>query len=281
MKPKPFLKWAGGKRQLLSNLEPIFPENYGKYVEPFVGGGAVFFHLEPKTAFIADSNKDLINTYKVVRDDVGNLMKLLVDYPYDQNFYYSIRKTQPKSLSKIERAARFIYLNRTCFNGLYRVNKKGEFNVPFGKYKNPTICDEDKLKSASKALQGVEIHSLDYIETLDSFVEPGDFVFLDPPYYPISEHSDFKRYTKDFFYPDMHVELAQHFRRLSDNGVFAILTNSTADPVMDLYSDFTYRVVSTNRNINSKASRRKKGEDLIVLSKPLSELLSMTKIENA
>lgn len=274
MKIKPFLKWAGGKRQLLDALQKCVPEQYDRYFEPFVGGGALFFHLQPQIATIGDSNEELINTYTIVRDNVADLIEELSCYPHTKEFFYEIRSVQPSELSPLKRAARFIYLNRTCFNGLYRVNKKGQFNVPFGSYKNPNICDVPTLTAASEALQNVEIRAGDYWSILSGSVRPSDFVFLDPPYYPVSEYSDFKRYTKAFFYAEDHRLLATRFAELSEAGVYVILTNSNAPFVRELYSDFYSQVVDTNRNINSIASRRTKGEDLVVLSKPLQRILN-------
>lgn len=275
MNIKPFLKWAGGKRQLLASLEDFLPNQYGKYIEPFLGGGALFFYLQPHQGVIGDSNAELMNTYRVVRDQVDILIQTLSDYPHDKDFYYKLRAKQPADLSDIARAARFVYLNRTCFNGLYRVNKKGEFNVPFGSYKNPRICDGPTLRLASKALQSVEIITDDYLHTLKKYTKKGDLVFLDPPYYPISEYSDFKRYTKDFFYAEDHERLANVFKELSDAGVYVILTNSNAPFVRELYKDFFNHLVSSNRNINSIGSRRTNGEDLVVLSEPLVQAMGI------
>lgn len=281
MSLKPFLKWAGGKRQLLTILESYIPQRYGKYIEPFIGGGALFFHLEPHNAIISDSNDDLINTYHMVRDEVDELISLLDSYPHDKNFFYDIRSNHPMDLTPVERAARFIYLNRTCFNGLYRVNKKGEFNVPFGSYKNPKICDAPLLRSASRALKNVLIQTSDYKTVLLENAKEGDLVFLDPPYYPISTFSDFKRYTKEFFYETDHKQLATIFRELSSRGVHVILTNSNAPLIRNLFSDYFCFVADTNRNINSDGSKRTQGEDLIVISDSLVQELRLKEAENA
>lgn len=275
---KPFLKWAGGKTQLLEVLSRYVPTDYGKYIEPFIGGGALFFRLQPRYAVISDSNAELIQTYKVVRDDVEQLIDLLKGYPHDEAFYYNLRSQNPNELTSVEGAARFIYLNRTCYNGLYRVNKKGQFNVPFGLYQNPTICDEPALRAASEALAEVVIEVGDYQETLDKWAEPGDFVFLDPPYFPISQYSDFKRYTKKFFYEEDQVQLAARFRALADKGVYMLLTNSNAPLIRELYGDFSYEVASTNRNINSKGAGRTNGQDLIVAGHNLMEIVSIPRL---
>jgi len=260
----PFLKWAGGKRQLLDHLLKHVPPVYGKYIEPFVGGGALFFHLRPKTAVIADQNAELMNCYRMVRDSVGEVIELLKSYPHDKDFYYEIRARQPSELNNVERAARLIYLNKTCYNGLYRVNKKGEFNVPFGSQKNPTIYDEELLREVSEALSHTIIEDGDFEGVLRKHAGPGDFTYLDPPYYPVSEYSDFKRYTKEFFYEEDHVRLAEQFERLAAQGVWVLLTNSNTEFTRRLYQGFPYEIVETKRAINSKADGRQAGRDLIV-----------------
>lgn len=261
----PFLKWVGGKSQLLNELQKYIPQSYNKYIEPFVGGGALFFNLSPETAIINDSNEELINAYKVVRDDVGSLIELLRTYDYEKDFYYQMRAKSPQGLSKIERAARLIYLNKTCFNGLYRVNKKNEFNVPMGRYSNPTICDEDKLIAASKALQNTVIECADYKEVLTEYASRGDLVYIDPPYHPISNYSDFKRYTKEFFYQEDQVILRDFIRELKAKGCFVIASNSHCDFILDLYKDFDIKVVSAKRYINKIAERRNNINEVIIL----------------
>lgn len=263
---KPFLKWAGGKSQLLDTLMRHVPADYGKYIEPFVGGGALFFHLHPKEAVISDSNPELINCYRMVRDEAKDLIELLCRYPHDKTFYYDLRAKNPTDLTVVERAARFIYLNKTCYNGLYRVNKKGQFNVPFGSQKNPKICDPDTLLAASHALQDTIIEEGDYRDILKRYAKAGDFVFLDPPYDPVGGHSDFKRYTKEFFYETNQVQLAYEFERLVEQGVKCILTNSDTALTRSLYEKFPHEVVETKRNINSNGARRNTGQDLIVFA---------------
>lgn len=263
-KATPFLKWAGGKTQLLYSLSSHVPSNFGKYIEPFLGGGAFFFYLQPNRAILADSNEELINCFQAVQRNVKQVIKKLLLYKNTKEFYYTVRGLEPNSLSKTERAARFIYLNRTCFNGLYRVNKKGQFNVPYGKYKNPTICDENKLLKAHLALQGAQIICQDYKKVIKKYAKPGDFIYFDPPYYPVSKYSDFKRYTKDFFYEDDHIDLANLFRHLFEKGCFVLLTNSNCEFVKELYKDFNYTIIDTKRVINKYPSRRNSGQDLIV-----------------
>lgn len=260
---KPFLKWAGGKTQLLPELRKHVPANYGRYIEPFVGGGAFFFDLCPHEAIISDSNEELIITYKIVRDRVRELIEALRDHKNEEDYYYKIRSKKPVNLSLLDRASRFIYLNKTCFNGLYRVNKKNEFNVPFGRRKNPTICDEVTLLRSSDCLQNTTIIHGDYLEVLRKHARPNDFIFIDPPYVPVGEYADFKRYTKEFFYKDDHVKLRDEFVRLYKSGCFPLLTNSVTPFVQELYSGFEQYKIKTKRLISSKASTRN-GHDLIV-----------------
>ena len=264
---KPILKWAGGKTQLLNDLIPLIPNYTGKYIEPFVGGGALFFALQPKNAVIADSNPELINTYKQIAKHVDQVIEKLRKFKNDEKEFYQVRSLNPKNLSPIEAAARFIYLNKTCFNGLYRVNRKGEFNVPFGHYKNPKIVDTEALIAASTLLKNTTIVCADYKEVLNKYVQPNDFVFLDPPYFPVGKYSDFKRYTKEQFYEEDHRELAEEYKKLTQNKVYSILTNSNTPLVHELYDDFNMRVLSTKRHISSKSSTRK-GEDAIITNYP-------------
>lgn len=264
---KPILKWAGGKTQMLNDLLPKVPSSYGKYIEPFFGGGAMFFALQPKNAIIADSNPELINLYREVAANIDEVIRYLRKYENTSEMFYAVREQEWTQLPKAEAAARTIFLNRTCFNGLYRVNKQGKFNVPYGKYANPKICDEDGLKAASEALKKAEILCGDYLLVLDHYAQPGDFVFLDPPYLPISEYADFKRYTKEQFYEEDHVELAKIIMRLHERGCHIILTNSNHPLVHELYAPFTIDVIQTKRHISCNGSTRK-GEDVIVTIPP-------------
>ncbi|KAF1293544.1 Dam family site-specific DNA-(adenine-N6)-methyltransferase [Candidatus Enterococcus leclercqii] len=260
---KPILKWAGGKTQMLQVLHENMPRNYNKYIEPFIGGGALYFSEQAEKAIISDSNEELINLYEVVANDVEKLISELGKYYYDKDFYYEVRSLNTNGLSNIERAARTVFLNRTGFNGLYRVNKKGEFNVPFGKYKNPKILDAVALRAASQQLQRTNIYNSDYKEVLREYAEPGDFIFLDPPYMPISEYSDFKRYTKEQFGLNDQRELAIEVKRLTELGCYVMLTNSAHPLILDLYKDFDIQVFETKRMINSNAAKRT-GQDIIV-----------------
>ena len=269
---KPILKWAGGKTQMLGDLLPKVPSSYGRYIEPFLGGGAMFFALQPEQAVIADSNPELINLYRQVANHVDDVVCQLKKYENTQEMFYTVRGQDWTMLPEAEAAARTIFLNKTCFNGLYRVNKKGRFNVPFGKYKNPKICDEEGLKAASAALKKAEIVCGDYLLVLEHYAQPGEFVFLDPPYLPISEYSDFKRYTKEQFYEEDHVELAKMVKTLHERGCHVILTNSNHPLVHELYAPFTIDVIQTKRHISCNGSTRK-GEDVIVTIPPKQRTL--------
>lgn len=269
---KPILKWAGGKTQMLGDLLPKVPSSYRRYIEPFLGGGAMFFALQPEQAVIADSNPELINLYRQVANHVDDVVCQLKKYENTQEMFYAVRGQDWTMLPEAEAAARTIFLNKTCFNGLYRVNKKGRFNVPFGKYKNPKICDEEGLKAASAALKKAEIVCGDYLLVLEHYAQPGDFVFLDPPYLPISEYSDFKRYTKEQFYEEDHVELAKMVKTLHERGCHVILTNSNHPLVHELYAPFTIDVIQTKRHISCNGSTRK-GEDVIVTIPPKQRTL--------
>lgn len=269
---KPILKWAGGKTQMLSDLLPKVPSSYGRYIEPFFGGGALFFALQPEKAIIADSNPELINMYRQVASCPDDVIKHLKQYENTKEIFYHVRSQTWKVLPPAEAAARTIFLNKTCFNGLYRVNKKGEFNVPYGKYANPKICDQEALLAASRALEKAEILCGDYFLVLEYYAQEGDFIFLDPPYLPISEYSDFKRYTKEQFYEEDHIELSKIIMRLHERGCHIVLTNSNHPLVHELYSPFTIDVVSTKRYISCRGNRRK-GEDVIVTIPPKQKSL--------
>lgn len=260
---KPFLKWAGGKSQLIDDLLKFSPISFNKYIEPFIGGGALYFSLNHSNSVISDLNEELIITYKEVRDNVDEIISILETYKNDESFFYQIRKINPIKLSNHERAARLIYLNKTCFNGLYRVNKKGEFNVPFGK-RSTTFLNKDILFSASEYLQETEIQHADYKTTIDKFAQEGDFVFLDPPYQPVGKHSDFKRYTKEFFYESDQMILADTFKNLVQKGCYVILTNSDHPFILDLYKDFQIEIFHTKRLI-SRNPKTRIGKDIIVL----------------
>lgn len=264
---KPILKWAGGKSQMLDVLLPRVPKHYGKYIEPFFGGGALFFALRPENAVIADSNPELVNLYTQVRDHVEDVISALAGYKNEREQFLQARSLDWTNLSPIDAAARTVYLNKTCFNGLYRVNRKGQFNTPFGKYKNPKICDTQALREASKALRKATIVCGDYTTVLAEYAKPDDFVFLDPPYIPVSEYSDFKRYTKEQFEISDHSRLAIEFSRLHSLGCHLLLTNSNHPLVHDLYGQYEIQVIPTKRSVACRAGSRT-GEDTLVIASP-------------
>ena len=260
---KPVLKWAGGKTQIIKQLIERSPKKFNKYIEPFFGGGALFFHLNPIKAIIADSNPELTNLYQCLATNPDKLIELLTSFRNEEDLFYSTRALEFNSLDPYHAAARTLYLNKTCFNGLYRVNKKGQFNVPYGRYANPKIGDPDILFAASEVLQRAMIYNGDYKAILREHAEPGDFIFLDPPYLPISKYSDFQRYTKEQFYEEDHRELAAEVHRLHELGCYVLLSNSNHPLVHELYDAYKIEVLQTKRNINSKA-RGRTGEDIIV-----------------
>lgn len=260
---KPFLKWAGGKTQLLSELHKYVPNNFNKYIEPFIGGGAMFFSLNPHESIIADSNEELVITYRQVKNAVEEIIQHLETFEHNEEFYYNLRSLNPNKLEHSYRAARLIYLNKTCFNGLYRVNKKGQFNVPYGKG-NGSFLNEEVLRNASEFLADTTIINSDYLDVLNEFATGGDFIFLDPPYYPVGKYSDFKRYTKEFFYHEDQVRLKEEFDRLVNIGCKVVLTNSDHEVILDLYSDYQIDIIETRRMISSN-SKTRKGKDIIVV----------------
>lgn len=264
---RPLLKWAGGKTQLLDDIISKMPKKYGRYIEPFFGGGALFFAVRPAGGIIADSNPELVNLYRSIADDVEGVIAQLRRYRNTEESFYDVRALDCAKLSNVEAAARTIFLNRTCFNGLYRVNKSGQFNVPFGRYKNPKIIDEGSLRAASTLLGNTKIVCGDYKTVLKENAQSGDFVFLDPPYLPVSEYADFKRYTKEQFYEEDHVELAAEVKRLHELGCHVVLTNSNHPLVHEQYRKFAIEVIQTKRYISCNGKGRT-GEDVIVTIPP-------------
>ena len=264
---RPILKWAGGKTQLLPALASHIPSHFDRYVEPFVGGGALFFSLQPEHALLSDSNPELVNLYRQVAQNVDEVIACLRRYENTREMFYDTRSQDWRQLSVCEAAARMIYLNRTCFNGLYRVNRKGEFNVPFGGYSNPTICDESNLRAASSLLKKAEIVCADFSDILQVKIKAGDFIFLDPPYMPVGKWADFKRYTKEQFGIADQRRLSDAIARLRGNDIWAVLTNSNHPLVRELYSEYPIEIVQTRRNISSDGEARQ-GEDAIVDIRP-------------
>lgn len=268
--PHPFLKWAGGKRQLISQMDQYFPRNFNKYNEPFVGGGAIFFYLLPEKAILIDNNKDLIDTYNVVKNSVSELIQSLKKHKNEKEYYYQIRNIDRNieefnEWTQIEKASRIIYMNRCCFNGLYRVNSKGQFNVPFGKYKNPKFCDKDNLLTVNKALKNVQLVHGSFEKSLD-FAEKDDFIYFDPPYVPISNSANFTSYTKDNFGKEDQIRLHEVFKELDERGCKVMLNNSYSDLIADLYSDYQIKELRAKRVINSDASKRGAIKELLILN---------------
>jgi len=266
-RPRPFLKWAGGKGSLLSEILRRVPENFDRYVEPFLGGGAVFFALAPKRALLSDLNEELINTFTMVRNHPEDLLEHLRSHKHSRKYFSNLRDLDRSSdywtRNSIEKASRLIYLNKTCFNGLYRVNSRGEFNVPFGDYKNPNFADTENIHACSQALQHVDLRSGPF-ENLEADIRKGDFVYFDPPYVPLNASSNFESYTKDGFGPENQQRLADFCRRLDAKGISFMLSNSDTSFVRELFSAFQIEVVQAARAINSKSERRGKVSEVIV-----------------
>jgi len=263
IKSQPFLKWAGGKTQLLHELIKRVPEEYNVYFEPFIGGGALYFAIAPEEAVIADINDDLVNAYIVVRDNPNELLEALSKYKNEKDFYYSIRSQDQNKLGKIERAARLVYLNRTCFNGLYRVNKNGQFNVPFANYKNPNFVQTERILAASQMLQNTDVYHAGFEKVLVE-AKAGDFIYLDPPYYPKDVYSDFKRYSKEQFYKNDHERLAELYNELTERGCYVMLSNSDTPFTRELYKKWRVDTVYAKRLINKDASKRGEVTEIIV-----------------
>jgi DNA adenine methylase len=262
-KSRPFLKWAGGKGQLLEQLRPLLPTRFRRYLEPFAGGAALFFSLKPKNAVLADINAELIDCYRATRDDVEGVIEALGAHRYAAEDYYRVRAVDGATLPLAERAARTIYLNKTGYNGLYRVNRAGKFNVPMGRYSNPLFCDAENLHACCKALQGVDLRVADF-EDVASRAKTGDFVYFDPPYVPVSDSADFTSYVPGGFGADQQRRLATVFGRLARRGVHAMLSNSDTPTVRELYRDFSIHRVLAARYINSRGTRRGKIGEVVV-----------------
>jgi DNA adenine methylase len=263
---KPFLKWAGGKGQLLAQFRPLFPAEYGRYFEPFVGSAAVFFALRPRRAVLTDVNRELLDCYCAVQEDVERVIVALRRHAYDEEHYYRVRDLDPAKLSPPDRAARTIFLNKTGYNGLYRVNKKGRFNVPFGRYTNPGFAHPDQLdnlRACARVLQGVTLEVRDFAE-VGNHARARDFVYFDPPYVPASSTADFTSYVPGGFGWEEQRRLAEVFAQLTRRGVRAMLSNSDTPAVRDLYAAFRIDVVLASRSINSRADKRGKVGEVVV-----------------
>ena len=271
---KPFVKWVGGKRQLMKDLENNFPNQFGTYHEPFLGGGAVMFNLlskEPKMSCnVSDFNADLILAYVTIRDKLGKLVESLENHSknYHKNsteYYYQVRKQEPKQ--QIEKVSRLIFLNRTCFNGLYRVNKKGQFNVPLGRYTNPNIVNKENLTAVNKILQSKTIKiSCRGFEAVLGDTKKGDLIYFDPPYQPISSTANFTSYTHRDFTEDDLQRLVDLANQLNSKGCHVLLSNSNSKTVKDYFSEKHWFVseIKANRAINSNSKKRTGYKEIII-----------------
>ncbi len=266
---RPFVKWAGGKRRLLPAIMAAAPPTFTRYMEPFVGGGAVALAVGCLPLLLNDANAELMHAFRTVRDDLGPLLALLDEHRahHAEAYFYALRSADPTALDPVAQAARFVYLNKTCFNGLYRVNKQGQFNTPFGRYKNPTLYDRENMQRVAQLLEGAELHTGDYRAFLAANARPGDFIYLDPPYIPVSQYSDFKRYTKEQFREDDQRELARIFDELVALGAYPVLSNSYTALTLELYQQHDLRTVEAARNINHDGARRGPIREVIVRPK--------------
>ncbi len=270
IKAQPFVKWVWGKRQLISQLEKLFPKQYNNYFEPFVWAGAVFFNIQKQKSFLSDVNEELINTYRVIKTSPRKLIAQLKQWKYDKELFLKIRawdreENWTKKYNKIQRAARFIFLNRTCFNGLYRVNSLGQFNVPFGAYTNPDFVQEKNILNSSKLLRKTkaEIRLQSFERVLDK-AEVGDFIYFDPPYDTLTTSANFTSYDKSWFGQDMQVRLAEVYKELSDRGVKVMLSNHNTPLIREVYSWYKFNIVKARRNVNSKGNKRWEIEEIVV-----------------
>ncbi len=268
--PKPFIKWVGGKRQLLPELLKRIPEGIDDYFEPFIGGGALLFNIKKenfKTININDYNKELVNLYLSVRDDVDLLISSLDKHQNNKEYFLTIRDLDrnPKYeiLNSVEKASRFIFLNKTCFNGLYRVNKKGFFNSPFGYYENPNICDSENLKECSKFLNGINITHGDF-ENIKPKLNHKSFIYFDPPYMPISETSNFLGYNANQFDLNSQMRLKEFCDYINSIGAKFMLSNSNSEIILELYKDYKIELVDASRSINSNGEKRGKIKEVII-----------------
>lgn len=268
---RPVLKWAGGKTRLLPELMRHAPNRYAAYHEPLMGGGALFFELAARHSFsratLADINPHLIDVYLALRDHIDDVIAALRGHVYEPEHYYAVRAQRPVDLPLPERAARVIYLNKTCYNGLYRENRAGQFNVPFGRYKNPTICDEDNLRVAASLLIGVEI-AVRPFQAIAEIAARNDFVYFDPPYYPTSPTANFTGYAAGGFTADDQRALRDVFAGLRGRGVKAMLSNSDTPFIRDLYAGFALHEVQAARAINRDAAGRGKVTELLICNYP-------------
>ncbi len=267
MAARPIIKWAGGKRHLMPVLSRFFPpqDASNRYFEPFIGGAAVFLRLQHPHATLSDTNAELIDMYTVVRDHVEELIAALRLHVNDRDHFYAVRAQNLATLTPVERAARMIYLNKTCYNGLYRVNRSGQFNVPFGRYSKPAICDAANLRAVSAALQHTDLALGDY-ETILQAARPGDFIYFDPPYHPMSKTANFTSYTTIPFDEEQQTRLAQTFVRLHEAGCYVMQSNSDTPLIRDLYARFHIETMQASRTINSNIRARGSVTELLIVN---------------
>lgn len=265
----PFVKWAGGKRRLLPEILEAAPSSFSRYLEPFLGGGAVALTVQGCPMLLNDSNEELITAYRMVRECLGELCILLDSHrsAHSEDYFYQVRQQNVINLSPIETAARFIYLNKTAFNGLYRVNRNDQFNVPHGRYKNPVLYDRTNLVAVSRVLQKADLSKLDFREFLIKNARPGDFIYLDPVYHPVSKFSDFKRYTPIQFRDEDQIALASLYDELAKLGAYPVLSNSYCEFTLNLYAAHNIRVVEATRNINHDGKGRGRISEILVTPK--------------
>lgn len=267
---RPFIKWAGGKSQLLDQFQPLFPPHFSRFLEPFLGSGAVFFRLHPETAFLSDINPELYNAYLCVRDSLEETIAVLSHHKrhHSTEYYYKVRASRTPTLTPPQRAARFIYLNKTCFNGLYRVNSQGLFNVPVGRYENPPILDQENLRAVSRVLQETQLFNLPFDVFCRRFAKPGDFVYFDPPYQPLSKTANFTGYTKDCFSLADQSRLRDLFIELDQRGCLLMLSNSYCPEILGLYKRYaaTTHTVLAKRAISCMGAQRGAIKELVVLN---------------
>lgn len=268
----PVLKWVGGKRQLLNEIIPMIPKNYSTYVEPFIGGGAVLFELQPKKVIMNDYNSELINVYNVIKDHPEELIKELQFHKENNTaeYFYMVREYDRNieifsQMTIVQKAARIIYLNKTCYNGLYRVNSAGQFNSPYGKYKNPNIVNELVVRAMSKYFNenSITIKNGDYKEVLKG-LRKGTFVYLDPPYMPISTSSSFTGYTENGFNEDKQRELKEECDKLNKKGIKFLQSNSDCEFIRELYKDYNIKIIRAKRSINSKGNSRGEINEVLI-----------------
>lgn len=260
---RPPVKWAGGKSQLIEQFKPLFPNRIDSLIEPFVGGGAVFFHLQPPKAVLLDINFDLINFYEVIRDKLEALLTKSKIHENTKEYFYNIRSCDVNSLDYIERASRFIYLNKTAYNGLWRVNSKGQHNAPFGYYKNPKIVDEYNLFKVSMLLKKAEIIYGDF-SLVQRIAQPNDFIYMDPPYHPLSDTAHFTSYTAKSFNVADQKRLANVFHELDQRGCQVMLSNSDTPLILELYKNYDIKRVTARRAINCRAESRGPINELVI-----------------